>query len=467
MDWHKSVVRITGPAITEKPQGTGFAVARTADAVLVVTCWHVVETLGADRLHIGERQCRLVSAPGDAHLDLAVLEVAALAGFEPLPMAGKGASRLAVAIFGYGPEGRALKGTLGQSTLWPHASGQDVHYWDYYLDVVEGVGAFERIKNGCSGSPVLDPVTGTVVAVVTHRVGEDKGFAIDVRGLIRVYPTAAAWLSASAVAIGEPEDEYSNEPGEALAKILDHQEQLGDIQRLLSDPGRDRHIVLVDAAGQSDWPEYLADHIYLDPWPDDHGSAPRHEPLRIDPRDDDGFWQALIRATPRGSEAPDPAAQREQVRRWVNAKGRLVLYAPVSVERHGRHLARLLRDAGAVLDALGAFNPGSRLLVVFACMPEGARVPFWWPLLDRLTLRRIRQLRRLPPLQQLSQVDIQLWHNSFPKCQRRQYDCDALKAELLRLFESGNLRIRYGQARDCLVGNPSGSGALSRARRRA
>jgi len=53
--------------------------------------------------------------------------------------------------------------------------------------------ASERIKHGDSGSSVSDPAGQEVVAVVTHRSGENKGFALDVQGRVRVYPEAKVW----------------------------------------------------------------------------------------------------------------------------------------------------------------------------------------------------------------------------------------------------------------------------------
>ncbi len=192
VDWRRAVLRITGLQSVGKPQGTGFVVRQDDEVSLVVTCWHVVKTIGKEHLRIKSKPCRLVSKDGDDTLDLAVLSVSGLSPVEPLNLVCRGRPGLPDAIYGYGPEGRRLEGTLGQETSWPHAEGDDLASWDYYLD--EEVGAFERIKDGYSGSPVYDPAARHVVAVVTHRVGENKGFAIDVRELERVYPQAEAWL---------------------------------------------------------------------------------------------------------------------------------------------------------------------------------------------------------------------------------------------------------------------------------
>ena len=488
MDWHRSVFRITGPDNTRKPQGTGFLAHSDGETLYIVTCWHVVHEIQASGLdiHIREHRCRLVSEPSDEDLDFAVLTLpaAALKSAEsddnsaplgPLVHTRDAKKDLRIEIYGYGPEGRLLRGQLGSDLNWPHNSGRDIRYWDYYLDATEDVGAFERIKDGYSGSPAYDPLSKRVVAVITHRVGDEKGHAIDIQALPRVFPEAANWFESDPSThppereddAAEVDNEYSGEPDVALAKILDHQDQLSDIRRRLRDARRDRLVVLVDAGGQNAWPEYLADHMHLDPWPDDHRNAPGRVELYINPRDDDGFWQELVKKTPKGSDAKGPQAQREQVRRWVNEKGLLVLYASVFIERHGRRLAQLLAGAQTALDELGDFsNPDACLVVLFACMPEGSRVPFWWPWLDRLKLRHLPDIVRPPALQRLTRADVQVWHDTFPKRLRRDYDRGELKRQLLRLFDSGNDHIRYSDVCDCLIGDPAGQGALAAARRR-
>jgi len=194
MDWDSAVLRITGPLPREKPQGTGFVVWQDDTTSLVVTCWHVVNTIGRDRLHIKKNPCQLVSKEGDDVLDLAVLSVSGLPNIKPLTLLCQRGLDLSVSIYGYCPTGRCLSGRLGQPTRELDAQGDDdLIYWDYYLD--EQADYFQRIKDGYSGSPVYDPASGHVVAVVTHRVGENKGFAIDMRELVRVYdrePTT--WL---------------------------------------------------------------------------------------------------------------------------------------------------------------------------------------------------------------------------------------------------------------------------------
>lgn len=191
--WENAVFRVTGPERKGKVHGTGFACGRDDDAVLVVTCWHVVRAIGADQLHIRGKPCELVSSAGDDDLDLAVLRVAGLPGVETLTLGRNAAEGRAFDTYGYEPVGRSLSGTLGKRTSRPHDSGDDVPAWDYYLQ--DGARRLEEVKDGYSGAPLCDVRTRRVLAVITHRQGTDKGFAIDIANLERVYPDAARFFA--------------------------------------------------------------------------------------------------------------------------------------------------------------------------------------------------------------------------------------------------------------------------------
>jgi hypothetical protein len=174
MDWQRSVFRLTGPEPSERPQGTGFVVAQDTDAVLVVTGWHVVETIGQERLHLKGRPRQLVSNPGDAQLDLAVLRVEGVVCAEPMALSARGWHGLDICTYGFGPEGRLLSGRLGQQAHWLHADDDedDIVHCDYYLDVQAG--AFERIKVGIAGRRSTMPPTGASSPSSPTRSGRTK-----------------------------------------------------------------------------------------------------------------------------------------------------------------------------------------------------------------------------------------------------------------------------------------------------
>ena len=458
MDWTKVVYRIEGADAGHRGQGTGFVCARASGAVLVVTCWHLVREIGREHLRIQGLPCELVSDDGDDDLDLAVLRVPGLACAAPLTVAPGGDTDLMIETFGYEPVGRPLSGTLGAKTSRPHTTGQDVPAWDYYLR--EGARALEQIKDGYSGAPVCDARTHRVVAVITHRQGTDKGFAIDIGNLPRVYPPAAAWLVAPEVEpeLEEPADEYGVEADAPLAKLLDHAEQLAPIRALLAGAAGDRAIALVEACSE-DWPSYLADHIHLQPWPEQPGDPQEAVPLRLTRFDGEAFWQALIDELPRARHAAEEAGKRLAVRDWINGARLRVLYVPVELERHGRHLPEIIRGADAALASLGGFAPGTRVLVLFVYVRARAKPPFWWPLYARFRLTRL-DCCCVDAMRLIDKPDVENWHAGFPGPLRTRYDRDRLKGELLALFAPDGRGIRYERARHLLVDE----GALRRAR---
>lgn len=460
MDWTKVVYRIEGADDEHRGQGTGFACAREGGAVFVVTCWHVVRQIGPAHLHIQGLPCELVSEEGDDDLDLAVLRVPGLSCEEPLTSASGGIPDLVFQTYGYEPVGRALSGTLGARLSRPHVSKRDVSAWDYYLR--EGSRALEKIKDGYSGAPVFDARTQTVVAVITHRQGTDKGFAIDIANLPRVYPAAAAWsveLGAVAPELEEPADEYGAEVDAPLAKLLDHADQLAPIRRLLADAAGDREIALVEACSE-DWPSYLADHIHLQPWPDEASDLPEAVPLRLTRFDGEAFWQALIDELPRARHVAEEADKRTAVRDWINGARLRVFYVDVPLERHGRRLPEIVRGARATLAGLGDFAFGTQVLVLFACVRARAKPPFWWPLYTRFRLSRLDCCRPVDAMRLLDKADVESWYVGFPSPLHARYDRDRLKAELLDLFAPDERGIRYERARRLLVDD----GALRRAR---
>lgn len=502
MDWKSLVHPVTGPkGAAGGSFGTGFVVGHDAHgAALLVTCWHVVRDIVIDTLALdphattpegiaralaaadkpclqlaGNKDlvCTLVSSPGDDDLDLAVLRVPRLPPGPELRLAAQARGGLEFETLGYGSRrsrlggrmllGRPLVGTLDTATWAPRPPGDPLKNWDYYLGPERP--ALAEVEGGYSGAPVFDARADRVVAVIAWAAGGDKGFAIDIEALPEVYPGAKGWL-ASGPEDGQATHDYHREPDAPLAKLLDHRHQLAVIQPLLDDPQADRHLILVDACADHDRAELLADRLLLHPWPEDHQKAPRHRYLDLVPNDPHAVWNALVDAAPGGREARSDAERRERVRDWVGERGRLVLYAPVLVRKHGPVLRKLLRRARQDLhpETLGAFPAGGRLLILLVCMPEGSGPPFWWPWLDRLLLRRLPGITRTPALALLSRKDVDLWHDQFPLCDR--FDRDSLREELLELFKHPpRAHIPYDEAWTCLVGRPLGTGALSRARR--
>lgn len=488
MDWTEAVFRIKGPDDIPGSNGkieafgTGFACGKNGDAMIVVTCWHVVREIGEQYLRIRGiiaancrepgakllRQhapeylrikgwpCELVSSDGDNDLDLAVLQVTGLATGDLLELApDPDSDELMFVTYGYEPDGRKLSGTLGARISRQHASGDDVMAWDYYLR--EGARAFEKVKDGYSGAPICNASTHRVVAVITHRQGTDKGFAIDIANLERVYPPAAELL-APAQAGGH--NEYALETDVPLVKMLDHSRQLGELKGLPRGAGA--HAVIWFEACSEDWPSYLADHACLDPYPEDEAHLPVPIELNLRRSDRDAFREALFDKVP-GACTTTGGASLADVSRWLGGPLLRIIYVPFVLDGEWRHLDEVMAGAQETLGGLGELAAGTRVLVLFACMPDGARAPWFWTWFGRHRLqRRCPGARNIPAMRPLTKGDIENWHSAFPSRWRQHYDRDRLKGDLLTLFEKRPQGIRYQEVRKFLVDDD----ALGRARRR-
>jgi hypothetical protein len=475
MDWPSHVFPITGPEGLGKTFGTGFAVQADGEGLLLVTCWHVVEKIGEDRLHVdGRWPCELLSTPGDDALDLAVLRVVdpgAGSGqrvgmpehARPLRLGAAGDQGLEIITFGYEPTGRRLSGTLSGPTFRPHPSHDMVRAWDYYLQ--DQGRELDRVKDGYSGAPVYDPRSGSVVAVITHRQGSDKGFAVDIANLPRVYPAAAAWL-AGPDAGGEDDHDYLTDTAALRAKRLDHQEQRRAVRELLSSSSGGVQIALVECCAE-DWYQDLADHLQSDHHPTADDSALHHPAIELNLGPIAGrgaLWDALLRATPGAPGLPDLDARRRSVRAFLIDRGTSILCAPVKVKLHGGGLAEVIRGARTDFDELGGLGEARVLLLVAAVRSRAAR-PWWRRWLMRIHLKRLSGFHSLPEMRELDSADLDAWYAEFPGELRSEYDRDRLKAELLRLFND-RPGVRHHQARCLLVGCEGGPGAVERARRR-
>jgi hypothetical protein len=251
------------------------------------------------------------------------------------------------------------------------------------------------------------------------------------------------------------------ERDEDLVKVFDHQTQLSLIARV-RDSATDPAIFLFHARSD-DWPSYLADHLLLDPWPD--GRGPLRNPVHFALRryDRHGFWEALLQMVPGAHETTDEAAQRTRVREWLRGDDLWVFSVMVELRCCGGQLPEILRGAHTALAALGDLGSGTRVLVLFACISEARRAPFWRGLWSRL---HSPSFTRLGKLCELESADIERWFTDFPKCRKQDYNHDQIKADLLKLFTADKPRRRYSDVRNFLVGDLPGTGALSKARLR-
>ena len=126
-------------------------------------------------------------ATGDENgLDLAVLRVDGLSEMPALNLLGtgeKGSSFITAGFQLFGKEHliRPLRGNLGDRVGLQSRGLDRIQAWDLQIQDY-------ALQPGYSGSPVVDPDSGNVIAAVSHRQGEGKsGLAISIEALDRIW----------------------------------------------------------------------------------------------------------------------------------------------------------------------------------------------------------------------------------------------------------------------------------------
>lgn len=189
-------VLITNPA-RPRDHGSGFVIRRLAgDAAQVVTCAHVVRTLGADGLQVAGQPATVVVDLAAQGVDLAVLAVAGLTEPGPLALA-RGTVGDRVELLGFEPAGGGPlavphRGVLAKSSLTA-LGGKNRPAWHLQLDDGD-------IEGGHSGGPVIDVRTGKVVGVIAmgpEQKGGRDGVAVAIENL-------AVWADAPTIAPARP-----------------------------------------------------------------------------------------------------------------------------------------------------------------------------------------------------------------------------------------------------------------------
>jgi hypothetical protein len=367
--------------------------------------------------------------------------------------------------YGYEPVGRPLSGTLGANTSRPHPSDRDVPAWDYYLR--DGTRELERIKDGYSGAPVYDPHTGTVVAVITHRKGDDKGFAIDLSNLSRVYPQVERFFTRTTTVTGVWNSDIQDDEGgrgEILAKTLDHDHQLVEVDQWFKSSNTRRGIAVVEACS-NDCADYLADHIRLDQDHGDYrarsgGEAPAAIGIRVNPAyRDSAFQEGLMNSIPGVHDS-------NGIHGFLSGAPVHVFYVPIHLEQHGRHLPAMIRGAHRTLSDLGDALPDTSMLILFAAIAN-QRAPFWWPWYRRWAIDRLDCCCFIGSLRPLYKPDVTVWRTGLPAIPHSEhYNIDSLRDRLEDLFnsEAGRAGIRYEQVRRFLLGDERQAGAIAGAR---
>ena len=442
--------------------GTGFVCHRDHAGYYILTCCHVVETISAEKLRIAG-QTPEVLACGNTVYDLALLRVQHLENCEILRLSEQESCSGDCRTLGYtwADErmsdliARPLTVRLGEKAYRRDREGT-LHAAGWDLEVLRE-SPFRDLKPGYSGAPVLDPDTGLVVGIITHREvdeGRTGGLSIAPAHLRRIHDRAGEMFEA------DHEHHHHDDP-HWLVKTLDHRPQVATLRRQLAATAP---TIAVVTGCPDDCPEFLADDVLLRNWPVREETAQRAIPLGAVT----DLWSATecwerIHFWDSGNLPPD--ASPETVRRLgahiLRSRGQQCHVFRVSLAITGEtgHLPRFARAAREFLDELRHHGITAVLLIV--CQPDFRDPPWWWCLLRWYwRRRRLRHIAWLDDLRVLRPGDITDWHDDPRwKHQLPFVNRGMLRKELLALFNEATPEHRYRWISDHLMD----SGLLARA----
>lgn len=441
--------------------GTAFVCGRAGATAYLLTCWHVVEAIGAANLRVGGRAARVV-ASGDPALDLALLAVDDLPDSEILALANTGHPDLPFRTLGHFwadkkeevADSRELDGRLGQRRRRFSDQYPEVASWEFSVAQDD---AFDKIRAGYSGAPVFDPASGGVVAVISHQEGEALGHAIAVSNLKTLYEGADAFF------VGDSQSDEGEGRDPWIVKTLDHR-QVAKLRARLN--ATDPPVVAIVEGCAEDWPKYLADDVLLAPWPafdEIPPDATTLNPTRYG-EDEAAFWAALYHQHVPGASRQVAAGDRERAAAcaWLRDRDRHLFFVSCSMEADRWRLRHLIRAGQDFLAELARREPEMRLLLLIICQPRHDHPPWWWSLWRRY-LKRTPGVAWLEPLRPLQRPDLEEWYNGFTRDVIHWLHRDRLRDELLNLFDAGHATVRYRLVRKRLLDD----GALERARVRS
>ncbi|NER33666.1 MAG: trypsin-like peptidase domain-containing protein [Oscillatoria sp. SIO1A7] len=182
----QSLVLISSSEQKNNDFGTGFVFRQNRGSVYILTCAHVVRDVGGrDKVKIGDRPVTVVATGDENGLDLAVLRVDGLFEMPALNLLGTGNQGSSFITAGFQVLDdkhliRSLRVTLGDRVGLQSRGLDRIQAWDLQIQDY-------ALKRGYSGSPVVDPDSGNVIAVVIQRQQDGKrGLAICIKALDRI-----------------------------------------------------------------------------------------------------------------------------------------------------------------------------------------------------------------------------------------------------------------------------------------
>ncbi|NJM05878.1 trypsin-like peptidase domain-containing protein [Candidatus Gracilibacteria bacterium] len=180
------VVLITGTHETNF--GTGFVFAMSEKHSFIMTCAHVIDDVGGDKIMAKERVAEIVVKGNSSAIDLAVLKVERLPVDTYLSIRLFAETNDIVTVYGFREEGkhislRSVAAVIGEQAIFQNRSGKiSMTAWDIAINSEHG------LEPGYSGAPVVDMATQEVIGIIEYRKGISKGIAIWAENLLQIWP---------------------------------------------------------------------------------------------------------------------------------------------------------------------------------------------------------------------------------------------------------------------------------------
>jgi hypothetical protein len=186
MSTKEPVLLITSSNREKKGFGTGFAVFSENHTIYVVTCAHVVDTVGPDTILVNNKPAELVTSIDEA-VDIAVLKVVGLnTSILQIGKIESGIKNTYVKGYSYLDNDRKVLRPL-ECKLAREISlftNRYVVAWD--LEMTSEL----PLKLGYSGAPVMDSVSNRVIGLAVMREnGGRKGYALSIGEISNVWPS--------------------------------------------------------------------------------------------------------------------------------------------------------------------------------------------------------------------------------------------------------------------------------------
>lgn len=191
-----SVVKITDSKLSVKGFGTGFAVYRDQDITYLLTCAHVLESVGGiEEARVAGSEVEQAISGKEMGIDLAILTVKneRLPDLPLLSIRQNVEEKSSIRTAGFRVVTdkdivcREITGILiGRNNIGSEGFTIQVSGLDFKVDLTQSI---DILQPGCSGSPLVNE-SGQVIGIVAIRGKQDreKGIAIAIEALRSIWP---------------------------------------------------------------------------------------------------------------------------------------------------------------------------------------------------------------------------------------------------------------------------------------